>query len=380
MNMVDASKFREIGRSVLRKEDFRLLTGKGRFADDFNMPAQAWTIMVRSPHPHARIVRIDTAQARAMPGVLAVFTGRRLSRGRASPVCAQCGAVNQVRHEADRPRAARQYSSAAICCCRPTRPAMFGEAVAMVVAESREQAEDAADAVQGRLRTLPGSSAPRTRVAPGAPAVWDETPDNVLVDTFFGDRDGTDRAFAAADHVIGRGISCRPHHAVTASSRAPGLPIMTRKAAATRFSSRPAAPGSCGRSGNLRRAQYRSGSIAARRLRYRRQFRHQKPPLCGTRSRALGLAQARQADQISSDAPRIDADRISGTRSVDQGRAGVARGRPVPGDASRKRHECRRALRLAVPTRQGRGPHHRVLRHSGRDAACARNLHQHGAQ
>ena len=68
MNMVDTSKFREIGRSVLRKEDFRLLTGKGRFGDDFNMPAQAWTVMVRSPHPHARIVastRLKRAPCRA---------------------------------------------------------------------------------------------------------------------------------------------------------------------------------------------------------------------------------------------------------------------------------------------------------------------------
>jgi len=75
MNELDASKFHEIGRSALRKEDFRLLTGKGRFGDDFNMPGQAWTVMVRSPHPHARIVRIGTNHARAMPGVLAVFTG-----------------------------------------------------------------------------------------------------------------------------------------------------------------------------------------------------------------------------------------------------------------------------------------------------------------
>src|SRR5579863_6954092 len=75
MNELDTRKFREIGRSALRKEDFRLLTGKGLFADDFNMPGQAWIAMVRSPHPHARIVRIGTARSRAMPGVLAVYTG-----------------------------------------------------------------------------------------------------------------------------------------------------------------------------------------------------------------------------------------------------------------------------------------------------------------
>ncbi|MGH7094854.1 MAG: hypothetical protein ACREFB_15135, partial [Stellaceae bacterium] len=64
-----------IGQPLRRKEDQRLLTGKGRFSDDFTLPGQAYAAIVRSPHPHARIVAIDTAQAGAMPGVLAVFTG-----------------------------------------------------------------------------------------------------------------------------------------------------------------------------------------------------------------------------------------------------------------------------------------------------------------
>ena len=70
-----------IGQPLRRKEDQRLLTGKGRFSDDFTLPGQAYAAIVRSPHPHARIVRIDMRPALAMPGVLGVFTGRGLCRG-----------------------------------------------------------------------------------------------------------------------------------------------------------------------------------------------------------------------------------------------------------------------------------------------------------
>ncbi len=71
----EGTAFNAIGQPVRRKEDQRLLTGKGRFTDDFSLDGQAYAAMVRSPHPHARIKRIDTAAAKAMPGVLGVFTG-----------------------------------------------------------------------------------------------------------------------------------------------------------------------------------------------------------------------------------------------------------------------------------------------------------------
>src|SRR6476619_95474 len=67
--------FNSIGHPIRRKEDARLLTGKGRFSDDFNLEGQTYAALVRSPHPHAGIVRIDTGAAQAMPGVLAVLTG-----------------------------------------------------------------------------------------------------------------------------------------------------------------------------------------------------------------------------------------------------------------------------------------------------------------
>ena len=72
---LDAANFRAVGKPIPRKEDERLITGHGRFSDDFNLDGQAYAVMVRSPHPHARIRGIDAARAQAMPGVLGVFTG-----------------------------------------------------------------------------------------------------------------------------------------------------------------------------------------------------------------------------------------------------------------------------------------------------------------
>jgi aerobic carbon-monoxide dehydrogenase large subunit len=71
----DPANFRFIGKPIVRKEDARLTTGHGRFSDDFSLEGQAYAVMVRSPHPHARIRGVEAARARVMPGVLGVFTG-----------------------------------------------------------------------------------------------------------------------------------------------------------------------------------------------------------------------------------------------------------------------------------------------------------------
>ncbi len=202
MNQVDASSFHEIGRSVRRKEDFRLLTGKGHFADDYNMPGQAWTVMVRSPHAHARIVRIDAAKARAMPGVLAVFSGADCAADGLRPF--NHNAVPSTKYDMKLTGPGGGSVFVGRHMLLPADKARyFGEAVAMVVAESREQAEDAADAVAVDYEPLRFLERTEDAVVPGAPAVWDEAPNNVLVDAFFGDHAATERAFAAADHVIG---------------------------------------------------------------------------------------------------------------------------------------------------------------------------------
>ena len=93
-----------IGQPLRRKEDFRLTTGKGRFSDDFSLPGQAYAAMVRSPYPHARILRINFRNRRArMPGVLGVFTGADCRADGLKPIPHAPVPQTQIRHEAHRP-------------------------------------------------------------------------------------------------------------------------------------------------------------------------------------------------------------------------------------------------------------------------------------
>src|ERR1700722_11836137 len=82
----DETGYRCTGKPLPRKEDARLITGKGRFTDDFSLDGQAYAVMVRSPYPHARIVAIDAAQAKAMPGVLGVFTAADCAADKLAPI------------------------------------------------------------------------------------------------------------------------------------------------------------------------------------------------------------------------------------------------------------------------------------------------------
>ena len=86
MKFPAGTAFGSIGHPIRRKEDARLLTGKGRFTDDFSIDGETFAAMVRSPHPHARIVRIDTTAAKAMPGVLGVFTGAQCKADGIKPI------------------------------------------------------------------------------------------------------------------------------------------------------------------------------------------------------------------------------------------------------------------------------------------------------
>jgi carbon-monoxide dehydrogenase large subunit len=193
--------FNAIGQPIRRKEDERLLTGRGRFTDDFGTDNQVHAAMVRSPHAHARIVRIDTAAAQAMPGVLLVLTGADCVADGLQPI--PHTPVPSTRF--DMKLTAR--SGAPVFPGRhallPTdRARHAGEAVALVVAETRAQAMDAAEAVAVEYEELPFVVRTEDALAPGNAPVWDETPDNVLVDTLFGDQAATDRAFAQAAHVV----------------------------------------------------------------------------------------------------------------------------------------------------------------------------------
>ncbi len=205
--MDDATKpddhFRFIGKPLPRTEDERLMTGKGRFTDDFNLDGQAYAVMVRSPYPHARVVAIDAAGAKAMPGVLGVYTGADCAADRLNPI--PHDPLPKTRYDMKLAAPGGGVVFIGPHLLLPADKARHvGEAVAMVVAATKAQAMDAAEAVDVRYQELPFVLHSEDAMRPGAPALWDEVPDNILVDTLFGDREATDRAFAHAAHIVTR--------------------------------------------------------------------------------------------------------------------------------------------------------------------------------
>jgi carbon-monoxide dehydrogenase large subunit len=219
MKPPDPSEFKAIGQPLRRKEDRRLLTGKGRFSDDVSLEGQTYAVMVRSPHPHARIRGIDASETRAMPGVLGVFTGQDCLTDNLKPIPHDPVPKTKYDMKLTGPGGSTVFIGPHMLL--PADKARHvGEAVAMIVAETEEQALDAAEALHIDYEELPFVTDQREALAPGAPAVWDEVPDNRLVDTLFGDKEGTDRAFAAAAHVVRMDIHIGRVTAVTMEPRA----------------------------------------------------------------------------------------------------------------------------------------------------------------
>ncbi len=181
-----------IGQPVPRIEDPRFITGRGRYVDDFDLPQQCCSVVVMSPHAHARIKRTDTTKAKAAPGVLAVLTG-------ADVAADKLGAFSPVMPEdMGGPKGYRTLRS--ILAVGKVRA--VGERVAFVVAETLTQAKDAAELVEVEYEPLPAVVNVEDAVKPGAPAVWDEAPNNVAVGLMMGNKDAVDAAFAKAKHVV----------------------------------------------------------------------------------------------------------------------------------------------------------------------------------
>jgi aerobic carbon-monoxide dehydrogenase large subunit len=195
--------YRSIGKPLPRKEDERLVTGKGRFTDDFNLDGQVYAAMVRSPHPHARIVAIDSATAKAMPGVLGIFTGADCAADGLAPIPHDPVPKTKFDMKLTGPGGGAVFVGPHVLL-PADRARHVGEAVVMVVAETRAQAMDAAEAIDVRYEELPFVLHSEDAMAPGAPVLWPEAPDNVCVDTQFGNVEATDRAFAEAAHVVSR--------------------------------------------------------------------------------------------------------------------------------------------------------------------------------
>src|SRR6202011_3453770 len=187
-----------IGMPVRREEDFRLLRGRGRYVDDVRLPREARGYVVRSPHAHARIVSLDAAAARVAPGVLAVLTGDDLkARG-----------LGTLRPLVPR---RRRGGRAAFVCPQPILAQGYvryvGDPVAFVVAETLDQAKDAAELLPVEYEILPAGTTAEAPLAPGAPAVWSDNPGNEAFFHEAGDKSAVDAAFRSEERRVGK--ECR---------------------------------------------------------------------------------------------------------------------------------------------------------------------------
>jgi carbon-monoxide dehydrogenase large subunit len=177
------------GQSLRRLEDARFLTGSGRYVEDIDLPGQAWMQVVRSPHAHAVIERIDTAAARAVPGVLGVFTAADLAELGPLPCNVPVASVAPM---ISPPR----FALAA------DRVRHVGDPVAFVVAETRVAARDAAELVVVDWHTLPSVVDGPTAMQAGAAQLWEQAPGNVSYRFQKGDQAAVDAAIADAAHVV----------------------------------------------------------------------------------------------------------------------------------------------------------------------------------
>jgi len=183
-----------IGAAVRRKEDLRLIMGQGQYTDDINRPRQLYAHIVRSPHPHARIRGIDFKAALDMPGVGAVLTGKDMADDGVGGLPCGWG----VNNKDGSPMTEPGHPPLAADTVR-----YVGDQVAVVLADKRSIARDAAERVDVDYEELPAAASLSAASAEAAPAVWEDAPDNVCFDWEIGDAAATDEAFASAAHVTG---------------------------------------------------------------------------------------------------------------------------------------------------------------------------------
>jgi carbon-monoxide dehydrogenase large subunit len=187
-----------IGARVTRKEDKRFITGKGKYVDDVRLHGMTYAAFVRSPHAHARIKGIDASAAKSMPGVVDVLTGQQIVDDKIGNLI--CG---WMIHSKD----GSPMKMGAWPAMAPEIVRFVGQAVAVVIAETRNQARDAAEAVNVAYEELPAVPDIRAAIAPGAPQLHPEAPGNVIYDWTIGDEAATNDAFGKAANIVAMDIT-----------------------------------------------------------------------------------------------------------------------------------------------------------------------------
>ena len=181
-----------IGAAVRRKEDYRLLTGNGHYTDDINRHGQTHAYILRSPHAFAKIKKIDTAKAKKAPGVVAIFTGADYAAdGKGGLPCGW-----QIHSKDGSPMVEPPHPPLVADIVRHV-----GDHVAMVIAETKAQARDAAEMIEIDYEEMTPIIDTAGATKPGAAQVWPQAKDNTCYDWHLGDKAATDAAFAKAAHV-----------------------------------------------------------------------------------------------------------------------------------------------------------------------------------
>src|SRR3981081_1975634 len=182
-----------IGASVVRKEDRRFITGKGRYVDDIKIVGLTHAHFIRSPHAHAKVKSIDSSEAMNMPGVVGVLTGQRIVDDKVGNL--MCGWA--ITSKDGSPMKMGAWPAMA-----PETVRFVGQAVAVVIAETKNQAKDAAEAVVVTYEELPAAADIRAAIKPGAPQLHPEAPGNVVYDWALGDEAAVKDAFSKAANVV----------------------------------------------------------------------------------------------------------------------------------------------------------------------------------
>lgn len=182
-----------IGARVVRKEDKRFITGKGRYVDDIKLTGMTHAHFIRSPHAHAKVKGIDASAALKMPGVVAVLTGQQIVDDKVGNLI--CGWA--ITSKDGSPMKMGAWPAMA-----PETVRFVGQAVAVVIAESKNLARDAAEAVVVNYEELPAVADVLAAIKPGAPQLHPEAPGNQVYDWVIGDEGATDAAFAKAANVV----------------------------------------------------------------------------------------------------------------------------------------------------------------------------------
>jgi aerobic carbon-monoxide dehydrogenase large subunit len=181
-----------IGVAVRRKEDARFLTGRGTYTDDINRPGQLHAYILRSPHAHAEIAGIDAAKAKQAAGVVAIFTGADLAADNVGGL--PCGWL--IKNKDGSPMVEPPHPVLA-----QGRVRHVGDPVAVVIAESRDQAKDAAELISVKYKELPAVIEATDALKPGKPQIWDAAKGNLCYDWHIGEKDAVDAALKKAAHV-----------------------------------------------------------------------------------------------------------------------------------------------------------------------------------